>query len=80
LTELGLSPAVAERLAGAAGLDRWYKVAERLRDESASEEERLVLRWHVVAFDYQLVMPERRPEGGRGPALLPKATFEGGGS
>lgn len=80
MTELMLPPAVAERLASAAGLDRWYKVAERLRDESASEEERLALRWHVVAFDYQLAMPERRPEGGRGPALLPKATFEGGGS
>lgn len=75
-----LAPGVLERLEAATDARRWYEVSERLREGVKSDADRLALRWHVVAFDYQLVMPEGRTDGAREPALQPKVIFEGGTS
>ncbi len=71
---------VVDRLAGACAARQWHEVSEALREEPLSEQDRNAVRWHVVAFDYELVQPAGRPHGPREPALLPKALFEGGGS
>lgn len=71
---------VLERLEAAAGSSRWFEVAERLRQGDTTEADRVALRWHVAAFDYQLVMPEGRSDRSREPALHPKAIFEDGTS